>query len=96
MRLFFLFTLVCAALCATHGIPTIPIPTDRLGHIATVMIRRREDPSGETFFPTLDLNLQPAPELSTFVLLGLGLIATHLVTLWHMKKRRRSLLSRNP
>jgi hypothetical protein len=52
----------------------ITIPTDRSGHVAMVVIWQREDPAGEAFFSTSDLNVQAVPEPSTALSLGFGLL----------------------
>ena len=45
---------------------TVPIPSDRAGHVAVLVIWQRDDPAGEAFFSVQDLNVTAtavAPQL---------------------------------
>jgi predicted carbohydrate-binding protein with CBM5 and CBM33 domain len=53
---------------------TMAIPDDRSGHVAAVVVWQREDPAGESFFATVDLNVRPVPEPSSALLVGAGLL----------------------
>jgi predicted carbohydrate-binding protein with CBM5 and CBM33 domain len=54
---------------------TMPIPEDRSGHVAAVVVWQRQDPAGESFFATVDLNVRAVPEPSSALLVGVGLFA---------------------
>lgn len=45
---------------------TVPIPADRSGHVALLVIWQRDDPAGEAFFSVQDLNVTAAtvPQLA--------------------------------
>lgn len=51
----------------------LPIPDDRSGHVAAIVVWQRMDPAGESFFATVDLNVRAVPEPSTAWLVGVGL-----------------------